>query len=227
MLGILPANYCGFCLNLIWLWVLLLMKFDMYLVSPTAETPVEFKDDILCWFSYSMFIKEMPVDILDILFNSLAPGRFVQKIKWVIFRLILVIDAELDLGKFPSGECHWTFSNEKLALVQVMAWCHQATSHYLSQCWPKSMSLYGITRPQWVNYLYRYANGVATVQRANVSRMMATVTKTTSVAALSVPLRYQTSVWSDTAKPQIVTNARRQILASGLCSLRDQVSGMT
>ena len=36
------------------------------------------------------------------------------------------------------------------ALVQVMAWCHQARSHYLSQCWPRSMWPYGITRPQWV-----------------------------------------------------------------------------
>ena len=32
-----------------------------------------------------------------------------------------------------------------------MAWCHQATSHYLSQCWPRSLSPYGVTRPQWVN----------------------------------------------------------------------------
>ena len=31
-----------------------------------------------------------------------------------------------------------------------MAWCLQATSHYLSQCWPKSMSPYGVTTPQWV-----------------------------------------------------------------------------
>ena len=36
-------------------------------------------------------------------------------------------------------------------LVQVMAWCRQATSHYLSQCWPTSMLPYDITRPQWVN----------------------------------------------------------------------------
>ena len=53
-------------------------------------------------------------------------------------------------------------------LVQVMAWCLQATSHYqgqgwlssispkaashyLSQCWSRSVSHYGITRPQWVN----------------------------------------------------------------------------
>ena len=41
-------------------------------------------------------------------------------------------------------------TDDKSTLVQVMAWCHQATSHYLSQCWPRSLS-YGITRPQWIN----------------------------------------------------------------------------
>ena len=34
-----------------------------------------------------------------------------------------------------------------------MAWCHQATSHYLSQCWPRSLSPHDITRPQWVQLL--------------------------------------------------------------------------
>ena len=29
-----------------------------------------------------------------------------------------------------------------------MAWCRQATSHYLSQCWPIYLSPYGVTRPQ-------------------------------------------------------------------------------
>ena len=33
-----------------------------------------------------------------------------------------------------------------------MAWCHQATSHYLSQCWPISMSPYGVIRPQWAHW---------------------------------------------------------------------------
>ena len=33
---------------------------------------------------------------------------------------------------------HWPEST----LVQVMAWCHQLTDHYLSQCWPISMSPY-------------------------------------------------------------------------------------
>ena len=45
------------------------------------------------------------------------------------------------------------------ALVQVMVWCHQATSHYLSQCWPRSVLPYGIIRPQWVNTLGPEQNG--------------------------------------------------------------------
>ena len=35
-----------------------------------------------------------------------------------------------------------TFDN-KSALVQVMTWCHQTTSHSLSQCWPRSMASQG------------------------------------------------------------------------------------
>ena len=43
-------------------------------------------------------------------------------------------------------------TDEKSAFVQVMAWCRQATSHYLNQCWPRSPMPYGVTRPQWVNF---------------------------------------------------------------------------
>ena len=41
-------------------------------------------------------------------------------------------------------------TDDKSTLVQVMAWCRQATSHYLNQCWPRSPMPYGVTRPQWV-----------------------------------------------------------------------------
>ena len=40
-----------------------------------------------------------------------------------------------------------------------MAWCLQATSHFLSHCWSSSMSPYGITRPQWINTLRPRQNG--------------------------------------------------------------------
>ena len=44
-------------------------------------------------------------------------------------------------------------TDDKSTLFQVMAWCHQATSHYLSQCWPRSMLPYVVTRSQWVNVI--------------------------------------------------------------------------
>ena len=43
-------------------------------------------------------------------------------------------------------------NDDKSILVQVMAWCRQEASHYLNQCWPRSM-LPCVTRPQWVNPL--------------------------------------------------------------------------
>ena len=39
----------------------------------------------------------------------------------------------------------------KWTLVQVMAWCRQATSHYLNQYWPRYPTPYSTTRQQWVN----------------------------------------------------------------------------
>ena len=44
-------------------------------------------------------------------------------------------------------------TDDKSTLVQVMAWCRQATSHYLNQYWPRSLPPYVVTRPQWVNSL--------------------------------------------------------------------------
>ena len=45
-------------------------------------------------------------------------------------------------------------TDDWLTLVQVMAWCHQATSHCLSQRWPRFISPYGVTRPQWVKIVF-------------------------------------------------------------------------
>ena len=41
-------------------------------------------------------------------------------------------------------------TDDKSTLVQVIAWRRQATSHYLSQCWPRFMMPYGVTKPPWV-----------------------------------------------------------------------------
>ena len=69
----------------------------------------------------------------------------------IIFKWILVIDG---WGISCNIALIWMsldFTDDQSTLVQVMAWCRQATSHYLSQYWPRSLSPYDITRPQWVN----------------------------------------------------------------------------
>ena len=78
-------------------------------------------------------------------------------------------------------------TNDKSTLVQVMAWCRQATSHYLSQCWPRFMSPYGVTRPQWVNLPYV----VGLVQDCSNS-----IANTPSYCSLA--LSYQCVSWSET-----------------------------
>ena len=70
--------------------------------------------------------------------------------KCIIFNLALLI-----------GICKSSYDNvlrwmpqditdDKSTMVQVMAWCRQATSHYPNQCWPRSPTPYWVTRPQWV-----------------------------------------------------------------------------
>ena len=43
-------------------------------------------------------------------------------------------------------------TDDRSTLVQVKAWCRQATSHNPSQSWLRSLSPYGVTRPQWDKY---------------------------------------------------------------------------
>ena len=93
----------------------------------------------------------MPIFMYTVQFNSLAPWRFQFNFRKVIFKLNLVnggwgISYEIALRWMPQD-----LTNDKSTLVQVMAWCRQAASHNLSQCWPRFMLPNGITRPQLVN----------------------------------------------------------------------------
>ena len=74
--------------------------------------------------------------------NSLHPER------WQFW---IVISELMWQIKFMSTSCDNALN---AGSVQVMTWCRQAPSHYLSQCWSISMLPYGITRPQWVDDVF-------------------------------------------------------------------------
>ena len=85
----------------------------------------------------------VPVERLGVS-HHLTPGKPGCHFKTAVFNLVLLI------GIFTSSKdnaLRWMpldLTDGKSTLVQVMAWCRQATSHYLSQCWPSSMSPYGV-----------------------------------------------------------------------------------
>ena len=89
-----------------------------------------------------------------LIINSLAPGKFEWNFRHVIFRQILVIDGGGISCEIALIWMSLEFTDDQSTLDQVMAWCHQATSHYLSQCWPRSLSPYGAARPQSISWTF-------------------------------------------------------------------------
>ena len=59
--------------------------------------------------------------------------------------------------EIPSRWMPQNLTNKKSTLVQVMVWCLQSGSHYLSQWWPKSISRYSVTRSQSIKRQVLYA----------------------------------------------------------------------
>ena len=69
-------------------------------------------------------------------------------VKSVIFKLM----SSIDLSISCESALRWMpqdINDNDSALFQVMAWCHQLTSHHLNQCCLRPMTPYGLTRPQW------------------------------------------------------------------------------
>ena len=83
--------------------------------------------------------------------SSLDPRDFKLNFRYVIFKLILVIDG---WGYLWWNSLRWMWldvTNNNSTLVQGMAWCCEATGLCLGQCWPCSMLQYGVIRSEWDN----------------------------------------------------------------------------
>ena len=102
---------------------------------------------LLSPFVHITDIPEVPQSCI----NSLAPGKFQFNFRKVIFKLTLVNGGWGTSYQIAFRWMPQDVTDDKSTLVQVMAWCRQATSHYLSQCWPRSMSPNGVTTPQRVS----------------------------------------------------------------------------
>ena len=97
-------------------------------------------------------MNQLVTELTMFILNSLAPGNFEYNFRHVVFKQILVIDGWGICCEIALIWMSLDFTDDQSTLVQVMAWCRQATSHYLSQWWPRSLSPYVVTRPQWIEH---------------------------------------------------------------------------
>ena len=99
----------------------------------------------------SLYNKQLSYDLCNDIIELLTPGRYGSNLKSIIFKLItnkrLDTHCEIAFKLMPQN-----LTNENSTLFQQMAWCHQATSYYLSQCWARSVLPCGVTKPQWVKF---------------------------------------------------------------------------
>ena len=81
--------------------------------------------------------------------NSLAPVKFEWNFRYVIFKWISVLGWGIPLWNCPNMNVtglHWRSIN----IGSGNGLMPPGNKPYLSQCWPRSLSPYGITRPEWV-----------------------------------------------------------------------------
>ena len=108
-----------------------------------------------CWLGYWHIYVSLSLN--ELILNLLDPGGCGFNLKCVMFKCIVVISFISISSAIAFRSMAQDPTDEKSKLVQVMAWCHQATSHYLNQCWLRFVAPYGVTRPQWVRWLQYFS----------------------------------------------------------------------
>ena len=100
------------------------------------------------------FTNAIPNYLIGIILNvfkstSLATGTSGRSLENIIFKQII--------QKLTSTWCEIVFRwmpqnlvDGKSTFVQKMTWCRQVPSHYLNQCWLRSLSSCGVSGTQWV-----------------------------------------------------------------------------
>ena len=75
-----------------------------------------------------------------------------MKCWYVLFKLISVMDGWVLSCEIVLKWLSSDLTDNQSTLAQVMAWCRQATNHYLSLFFRSSVTPYDIIRPQGINW---------------------------------------------------------------------------
>ena len=79
--------------------------------------------------------------------TSFSPGRCGSDFNNGIFKLSIRNCTLCTRWKIAFRWMPQNLTDDKSILVRVMAWSHQATSHYLSQCWTRSTWTFWLVGP--------------------------------------------------------------------------------
>ena len=154
-----------------WPWIFKVKYEFLYISTKTGPIATKRKTKILIWtlgLKYDQWVWPWPWPWINIWILKVICdlGHLVTKVRckdlpdndWGDFRCRCAVDSSSFADcwlKYLLWNCPqrlrripMDLAHDKSTLVQIMAWCHQATSHYLNQYWPSSMMLYGIIRPQ-------------------------------------------------------------------------------
>ena len=147
-----------------------LMIWFLYFHALSVE-PVFNKEYIYCQTMLRLSAIDFPITVMPRNKQAKVHKRFKQLILfykisraayWLLESWYVTVVLKVYFSKTLCRIVAWTLAanlllcesrnltKEKSTLVQVIVWCCQATSHYLSQCWHRSMSSYGVTKLQWV-----------------------------------------------------------------------------
>ena len=126
------------------------MRSDHYCLSQCVKIDDVNKNDIDIIGANGVRID--PTSQQNTMINPLALGRCGYDIKWVILKVTLRVDILSISCEIVLKWMQRDLADDKSTLVQAMAWCHQATSHYLNHCWSNSMTPQVDTKPQWLTH---------------------------------------------------------------------------
>ena len=152
----------------LWDLVRLILEVLRYMLSPVsmplpAVSHIASNIFYIIWLRYNNqgILTHWCLGNMTCYFNSLTPGKFEWNFRYLILQIILVIDGWGICCELALRWMSLDLTDGKSRLVQVMAWCHQVTSHYPSQYWPRSLLPYGLTGPQWVKKIILIWNTVS------------------------------------------------------------------
>ena len=113
----------------IWFCTRLVMESRMFSIKPLPEPPIE---PIIKTFKWILDQNLYKMILITCIWECQQNVVHYVQAQWVNWLFPGSIICEIALGWMSKD-----LTDDKSTLVQVMVWCHQAPSHYLSQCWPR------------------------------------------------------------------------------------------